>query len=337
MNNKISRRTIIKQGSFALAGLAMPFPLTAFSKYNKMKDKNQFDVIIIGGSYAGLSAAMALGRSLKNVIIIDSGKPCNRYTPYSHNFITQDGSVPAEISSKAKEQVLKYDTVKFLKGIAVDGKKTENGFEIVVQSGEKFSAKKLVFATGAKDVFPDIKGFEDCWGKSVIHCPYCHGYEFKKAKTAIIANGERAFHVATLVNNLTNKITIVTRGKADFKKEQLAKLKKHQISIIEKEVKEIKHQNGNISALVFEDDTAENFNAAYAAIPFEQHCKIPLDLGCEITENGLIKTDMFQKTSIPRIYACGDSASPMRSVAYATAMGNIAGAMLNNEMTEEEF
>ncbi|WP_206366835.1 NAD(P)/FAD-dependent oxidoreductase [Sphingobacterium sp. SGL-16] len=333
----MTRRELIKQCGFALTALAMPFPLITFSKDNSMTDKKQFDVIIIGGSYAGLSAAMALGRSLKNVLIIDSGKPCNRYTPHSHNFITQDGSVPGEIATKAKEQVLKYDTVKFLEGYAAEGKKTENGFEIAVESGERFSAQKLIFATGVKDIFPDIKGFEECWGKTVIHCPYCHGYEFKGAKTAVIAEGDRAFHVASLVNNLTDKITIVTRGKADFTEEQSVKLKNHQINIIEKEIEEIKHQNGNITALIFEDGTQENFDAAYAAIPFEQHCKIPLDLGCEITETGLIKVDMFQQTTVPGVYACGDNINPLRSVANAVSSGNITGAMVNHRLTEEKF
>lgn len=337
MSNKISRRTIIKQGGLVLTALAIPFPLTAFTKFNTMTDKNQFDVIIIGGSYSGLSAAMALGRSVKNVLIIDSGKPCNRYSPHSHNFITHDGAVPSEIATKAKEQVLNYNTVKFFNGLAVAGKKTNNGFEIQTKSGDKFSAKKLVFATGVKDIFPNIKGFEDCWGKSVIHCPYCHGYEFKGEKTAIIANGDRAFHVASLVNNLTNEITIITTGKAEFKEEQYAKLKNHKINIIEKEVKEIKHQNGTISTLIFEDGSEENFNVAYAAIPFEQHCKISLDLGCETTEMGHLKVDIFQKTTIPGIYACGDNSSPMRSVANAVATGNLVGAMVNNELTMEGF
>lgn len=302
-----------------------------------MKDNKEFDVIIIGGSYAGLSAAMALGRSMRNVLIIDSGKPCNRYTPHSHNFITHDGSVPGEIVAKAKEQVLKYDTVKFYQGMAVSGKKTENGFEIAIDSGEKFSSKKLVFATGVKDIFPDIKGFQDCWGKTVIHCPYCHGYEFKGAKTAIIANGERAFHMATLINNLTNKLTIITQGKPDFKEEQLIKLQKNKIQIIEKEVAEIQHQNGEIKNLIFKDGTKEDFDAAYAAIPFEQHSDIPKSLGCEITEMGHIKVDLFQKTTIPGIYACGDNSSPMRSVANAVATGNLTGAMVNNEITVEQF
>jgi len=328
---------MIKQGGLALTSLALPFPLTSFSKFNSMTDKNQFDVIIIGGSYAGLSAAMALGRSLRKVLIVDSGKPCNRYTPHSHNFITQDGSVPGEIAAKAKDQVLQYDTVIFFDGYATNGKKTDNGFEIAVQSGERFSAKKLVFATGVKDVFPDIKGFEECWGKTVIHCPYCHGYEFKGAQTAIIANGDRAFHLASLVHNLTDKITVVTGGKADFKDAQLAKLKSHRINIVEKAVKAIQHQNGNMTALIFDDGTEENFDAAYAAIPFEQHCQIPLDLGCEVTETGHIKVDMFQQTTVPGIYACGDNANPLRSVANAVSGGNTTGAMVNHHLTEEEF
>ena len=302
-----------------------------------MTDNKKFDVIIIGGSYAGLSAAMALGRSLRHVLIVDSGLPCNRQTPHSHNFITQDGEKPAVIAEKAKTQVLRYDTVKFHSDLAVSGKKIAQGFEIVTKSGDTFQAKKLIFASGVKDIMPDIKGFSQCWGISVIHCPYCHGYEFKKQKTAIMANGERAVHIASLVNNLTDNITILTSGKADFSAEQTAKLKKHHIAIVETKVSEIEHNNGYIKNVVFNDSSKMDFDAVYAAIPFEQHSDIPVLIGCELTEQGHIKTDMFQKTTVSGAFACGDNASMLRSVAYATSTGNIAGAMANNSMTEEEF
>ncbi|MGE4512522.1 MAG: NAD(P)/FAD-dependent oxidoreductase, partial [Chryseobacterium sp.] len=141
--------------------------------------ENNFDVIIIGGSYAGLSAGMALGRSLRNVLIIDSEKPCNRQTPHSHNFITQDGKRPKEISDLAKEQVAKYETVSFFNGTVIKTSKNDNGFEVETSYGEKFTAKKIILATGLKDIMPDIEGFSECWGISVIHCPYCHGYEVK--------------------------------------------------------------------------------------------------------------------------------------------------------------
>src|SRR3954466_4356302 len=118
-----------------------------------------FEVIIIGGSYAGLSAAMSLGRSLRKVLIIDSGLPCNRQTPHSHNFITHDGETPKAIADKAREQVLKYKTVHMQAGLAVSATKIENGFELTTADGEVLFTRKLLFATGVKDLMPDIPGF----------------------------------------------------------------------------------------------------------------------------------------------------------------------------------
>lgn len=302
-----------------------------------MTDNKDFEVIIIGGSYAGLSAAMALGRSLRNVLIIDSGLPCNRQTPHSHNFITQDGEKPGSIAEKAKAQVLNYNTVKFLNGLAVSGKKTEKGFTIITQTNATFNAQKLIFATGIKDIMPDIKGFAECWGISVIHCPYCHGYEFRGQKTGIMANGDRAFHLASLVNNLTDNISILTSGKADFTAEQTGKLEKHKIKIIEREISEIEHENGHIRNVIFKDSTEDDFKTVYAATPFAQHSGIPVSLGCELTEHGYIKVDDFQKTTINGVYACGDNAAMMRSVATAVYSGNLTGAMINKELTDEKF
>ena len=170
MRNNLTRRTIIKGGALAAACLTLPFPFTSFAKNNTMED-NRYEVIIIGGSYSGLSAAMALGRSLRRVLIIDSGLPCNRQTPHSHNFITQDGEKPAVIAQKAKDQVLKYDTVQFINGLAVKGEKTGEGYVITTDKGDSFTAKKLIFATGVKDIMPDIPGLADCWGDICYSLP----------------------------------------------------------------------------------------------------------------------------------------------------------------------
>ncbi len=302
-----------------------------------MTDNKTFDVIIVGGSYAGLSAAMALGRALRNVLIIDSGLPCNRQTPHSHNFITQDGEKPGVIAEKAKTQALNYNTVKFLNELAVSGKKTETGFIVTTQTGSVFTAKKLIFATGIKDIMPDIKGFPECWGISVIHCPYCHGYEVKNEKTGIMANGDFAFHYAQLIRNWTKELTIFTNGKSTLTPEQADTITKHNIPIIEKEIAYLKHENGNVEQLVFTDHSTFKLKAIYVRPAFEQHCKIPEMLGCELTEQGLLKVDLFQRTTVANVFACGDNASPLRSVANAIATGNFVGAMTNNGMTEEEF
>ncbi|HLO42690.1 MAG TPA: NAD(P)/FAD-dependent oxidoreductase [Leadbetterella sp.] len=321
----------------ALTALALPFPLKAFSKSNKMTDNKNFDVIIIGGSYAGLSSAMALGRSLRNVLIIDNGKPCNIQTPHSHNFLTQDGKTPKEISTSAKKQVEKYETIKLYNGLATSGVKTEKGFEITTHTNDKFTAKKLIFATGIKDTMPDIKGFAECWGISIIHCPFCHGYEHRYQNTGIIANGQKAFHLASMVNNLTKSVTILTNGKADFTTEQIEKLHKHNIKIIETKISEIEHKNGKLKNLIFKDGNKISYDVAYAVVPFIQHSDIPVSLGCELTEQGYLKVDFMQKTSVPNIYACGDNSIMMRSVANAVSSGNIAGAVANGELVHEQF
>ena len=302
-----------------------------------MADIKYFEVIIIGGSYAGLSAAMALGRSLRKVLIIDSGLPCNRQTPYSHNFITHDGKKPGEISKIAKAEVLKYHTVSFLEDIAIGAEKVDEGFKILTQSGIEFHAKKLIFATGIKDTMPDIKGFTECWGISVIHCPYCHGYEFKDKATGILANGARGFHLASMVSNLTDQVTLLTNGKPDFKDEQILKLKQHDIQILETAITAIEHQDGFIRQIIFADGTSRSFKALYAALPFTQHSNLPVSLGCELTEHGYIKVGSFQETNINGIYACGDNTNMMRSVALAVSTGSVAGAVVNGKLVEENF
>lgn len=300
-------------------------------------NKDLYEVIIIGGSYSGLSAAMALGRSLRKTLVIDSGKPCNEQTPHSHNFLTQDGKTPKEITTTAKKQVEEYENVSFHHGKAVDAAKTENGFEIITENGEKFSGKKLIIATGITDEIPDIKGFAECWGISLIHCPYCHGYEYRGKKTGIIANSERAVHIASLVKNLTDDVTVITRGKADFNDEQKEKLHRNNIHIIETEISELKHHNGMVENVVFTDGTEIPFEAVYAALPFHQHSKIPQILGCEFIETGHIKTDHFHKTNIPGVFVCGDNSSMMRSVSNAVMTGNVAGAMVNMELVTDCF
>jgi thioredoxin reductase len=302
-----------------------------------MQEQSNYEVIIIGGSYAGLSAAMSLGRSLRRVLVIDSGKPCNASTPHSHNFLTQDGKTPAEIADIAKRQLELYQTVHLIKDLATTGIKTPQGFEITLQSGKKFSGKKLIFATGIKDELLSIPGFSACWGISVVHCPYCHGFEYRERKTAILAHGDAAMHYALLVGNLTKDLTIFTNGGPDFSDEQLTKLRHHKINIIHTEVVEIEHEAGHLTHLKLKDGQRLPFDALYFKPPFKQHSAIPESLGCELNEQGHLKIDQTQKTTVDGVYACGDNSLMMRSVANAVATGNFTGAVVNKELATRQF
>jgi len=302
-----------------------------------MKQTKQYDVIIIGGSYAGLSAGMALGRALRRVLIIDSGDPCNKQTPHSHNFLTNDGKTPEEIAVLAKQQVSNYDTVMFLNALVTAGVKTKDVFEIQTQSGETFTSRKLVFATGIKNVIPGMPGFAECWGISVLHCPYCHGYEVRHQKTGILANGDAAFELASLISNWTNDLTVYTNGKSVFTDQQKKKFQRHKIGIAETVIDRIEQRDGYIEKIMFKDGGEAKVRAIYARLPFVQSSPVPQSMGCELTPEGYIKIDDTQKTTVQGIYACGDNASKMRTVANAVSMGTTTGLMLNKELIEEDF
>lgn len=298
---------------------------------------SNYEVIIIGGSYSGLSAAMALGRASRRTLIIDAGEPCNRQTPHSHNFITHDGEVPAVISAKAKEQVLAYPTITFVNDKALKAIKTKEGFEISTEAGNTYNTQKLLLTTGIKDVMPPIKGFSECWGISVIHCPYCHGYEVKNQKTALMANGPIAEHFLPILLQWTKDLTLFTNGESTVSDEVAAKFKKHNIAIIETEIASIEHANGYMESITLKDSSIHNFKAMYAKIPAVQHTFIPEDLGCTINDTGLIEVDEFKRTNVSGVYASGDCTSMGRAVIMAAEAGTKAAVSINNDLCLEAF
>ncbi|WEK17684.1 MAG: NAD(P)/FAD-dependent oxidoreductase [Candidatus Pedobacter colombiensis] len=297
-----------------------------------MKKNQNYDVVIIGGSYAGLSAALALGRAIRNVLIIDSGKPCNSQTPHSHNFLTQDGNTPVGIAALGKSEVMQYPTIEFLADLVTAVKGENNNFDVFTSSGKVIKARKLLFSTGVKDQMPDIPGFANCWGISVIHCPYCHGYEFKDQVTGILANGDTAHEMALLINNWTKKLSVFTNGRSELTEAQLQMLTALKIDVIEKPLREIEHKDGSLNQIIFGDGSRYALKALYARLPFEQHCVVPKEMGCELNKMGYLQVDELQKTSIAGVYAAGDNTSKFRAVSAAVAAGGKAGAFINHEL-----
>lgn len=297
----------------------------------------RFDVIVIGGSYAGLSAAMSLARALRKVLILDSGTPCNRFTPQSHNFITRDGESPSHISALAKAEVLKYPTVQFRDARAMAVTRSNDHFNIQTDNNAIYSSSMVVFATGVLDIIPDIAGFAECWGISILHCPYCHGYEFQKQRTGIFANGEAGYDQSKFISNWTSDLILYTNGKSTLTQQQTQNLKKRNIKIEEKEIEGFDHKKGFLKNIIYKDGTKEPLNVLYASPEVKQQCEIPRELGCEFTDHGRIEVDLFQKTTVPGIYAAGDNSSMGRAVSVAVAAGSVAGMMLNKEMIANDF
>ena len=329
-----TRRSFLRQCG-SLMAFALPFKLDL--REIKGMNKKRFDVIIVGGSYAGLSAAMGLGRALRTVLIIDSGKPANRFTPQSHNLLTHDGKSPGEIAAIAKQQVDEYKTINRINGLVVNAEKFPGGFNVELADGSAYVASKLIFATGIIDNFPDIPGFQECWGKSVLHCPYCHGYEVRNLETGILGNGDYAYDFGSLISNWTKSLTIYTNGPSTLTQQQTSKLHSHNIQIVEDRIEFLRHNNGYLVAIAFMNGATAAIKALYAKPSFRQHTDIPKALGCELTEDGYIKVDAAQHTTIPGIYACGDNVTKMRTVANAISMGTTTAITLNKDLILESF
>ncbi len=293
--------------------------------------EHDFEVAIIGGSIAGLSAAMTLGRSLRKTAVFDSGTACNRFAPRSHNFITADGLKPREILAKAREQVEKYDRVSFHDEEVTSVEKSETGFDISTRT-KKYTSKRVLLATGLRDILPDIPGFSECWGISILHCPYCHGYECRDERTGIIANGEAAYHLGTLINNWTRDITVLTNGTSELRNEEREKLEKLGVKVIEKEIARIDHKDGRATEVVFIDGTSEPIMHFYASVPFEQQNDVAESLGCKMSGHGHVDVDDEQRTSIEGVYAAGDCTAQARAISVAAASGTKAGFTINVEL-----
>lgn len=297
-----------------------------------MNSTTSFDVIIIGGSYGGMAAGMALGRALRSVLIIDASMPSNRMTPHSHNFLTHDGDTPADISRVARERLDAYASVRTISDVAVHVQRTTTGFQVETMCGNVFEATVLIFATGITDIMLTIDGFKECWGVSVLHCPYCHGYEVRHKNTGVLANGTSGYEYTLLLSNWTSQLALFTNGVSTLTEEQASDLHTRGITISEATISAINHTDGRLHGLSFDDGTCVDLDVVYAKCAFEQHCIIPATLGCVHSPEGYIVVDHQLQTSVEGIYACGDNSSPMRTVANAVATGTAAGMHVNKAL-----
>lgn len=302
--------------------------------------ERSFDVVIVGGSFAGLSAAMSLARAMKTVMILDRGTPCNRFTPHSHNFITHDGKAPADIAEEARKDVRKYPTVYMERGEVDSISKEDEGFMVRfsaegASAKEQFRAKKILLATGLEDILPPIEGFSDCWGKTILHCPYCHGYEYKNCTTAILGHDKRAFEQAKLIVNWAKGPFILSNGETQFTAEQQAVLGELGVKIHTGKIKRFVHKEGVLEKVVFEDGSVLILQVIYANPDFKQQSDLADRLGCKFTDRGYIEVDLFQKTSVRGVYAAGDNSTRGRSIAMAAAFGSLAGIMMSKELISQ--
>ncbi|MGI2033420.1 NAD(P)/FAD-dependent oxidoreductase [Rhizobium panacihumi] len=287
------------------------------------------DVIIVGGSYAGLSAALQLGRARRDVLIIDDGKRRNRFAAHSHGFLTQDGVDPAVIAADARAQVMEYKTINWLAGRAEAAERTEKGFAVTL-AGKRHHSRRLLLATGVRDILPEIAGLKERWGKSVFHCPYCHGYELNQGNIGVIAGSALSMHHALMLPDW-GLTTLLVNDAFEPDAEQLKSLTARGVTVERSPIREIIGH----ADIVLADGRRLGFAGLFALARYEMASPLAGQLGLQLEENpvgSVIKTDPMKETSMPGVFACGDVARPMASVALAVGDGNLAGAGLHRSL-----
>jgi thioredoxin reductase len=298
------------------------------------------DVVIVGGSSAGLSAGLYLGRMRRTVAVFDTGQPCNRYSHAAHGFLTRDHVPPAELLQIAREQLARYDTVHFLNDkvvkIEVKPKPNLRAFTVHSESGAPRMARKVVLATGIRDELPAIPGLEPLFGRSVFTCPFCDGWEQHDQPVAILGNGEEVNHTIYLLRNLTADLVLCTNGPATLNKTMRARIEAKGVRIIETPVASVTSEGEQLREIVFADGSRLPRHALFVRTTMTQHADLAIQLGCTINQAGFVQVDDFGRTNIPGLYAAGDMTTPMRQIILAAKSGASAAFGINADFIAEE-
>jgi len=292
------------------------------------------DAIVIGGSVAGLSAALYLARARRSVCVIDAGLPRNRFAEHSHGLFAHDGSAPRAMLRAARSQVAAYPTVTFIDGEAATATKTSDGFSVTLAAGDVFESVRLVLAFGISDELPGIPGLAERWGTSVLHCPYCHGYEFSGQRLGVLHVSPRSIHQAMLISEW-GPTTLYLNGSPEPDDASLAELTKRHVAIELAPVKALHGEGSRLSSLELADGKLSPADALYLGPRTHLNSEIPQQLGCELDDaqfGPIIRTDADRMTTVTGVYAAGDITRGAHTVTWAAADGVTAGLALHRSL-----
>lgn len=293
-----------------------------------------YDLIIIGGSYAGMAAALQMLRARRRVLIIDAGQRRNRFASHSHGFLSQDGSDPAEIAAIAKRQLQAYPTLTWLDDTAVDASGRNDAFVVTTAAGARYEARRLLLAVGVSDELPAVDGLRERWGRSVFHCPYCHGYELDQGAIGVIATGPLSVHQAQLLPEW-GTVTFLLNGALTLDGDARSALQQRGVSV---ETQAITRLQGHADVLLA-DGRSLSFAGLFTASRNAPSTPVADALGCALMETPLgtqYQTSDAKLTSVPGVYACGDAARMPHSVSLAVADGAWAGAQIHRSLVWPE-
>lgn len=290
----------------------------------------QLDAIVIGGSYAGLSAALQLARARRRVLVLDAGRRRNRFARAAHGFLAQDGRPPAEIVADARAQLLRYPTAWVLDRNATGARGQIGAFTVETESGESFAANRLVLAIGVADEMPAIAGVDERWGSTVFHCPYCHGYETNQGRLGVLAASEHSLQLARMLPDW-GQTALLTNGVLDMDAATAATLAARGVSVRTEKVLGIV----DACTVLLEGGDQIVLNGLFVSTRTRPSTPVAEWLGCEHFDSitgPAIRTDTQKSTTVPGVFACGDTTGIMASISFAASDGHMAGVATHRSL-----
>ncbi|MDP9801761.1 NAD(P)/FAD-dependent oxidoreductase [Acinetobacter calcoaceticus] len=293
------------------------------------------DVIIIGGSFAGLAAALQLGRTRRKVTVLDTGLPRNRFAGHSHGLLGHDHKPPLEILAEARQQLERYPTIRLVNAQADSISGSIDNFSVLTRDGQSFGARRLILSYGVVDQMPNVPGFAENWGSSIVPCPYCDGFEVADQHWGLVWSGPQSHNYVRLYHDWTDTLTVFADGH-EIPPDVLADLARRNITVVDGRVVEITHTEGRTATVYLDSHRNVTVDILFAHPRNKPSVSLHESLGLATVDTPFgiaVKVDERRETSIPGIYAAGDLANPlMASVTTAISQGAVAGISAQQSM-----
>lgn len=297
---------------------------------------NRYDVVIIGGGAAGLSAGLVLARARRRVLVIDSGDPRNGPAAHMHGYLSRDGMPPSELLVAGRTEVKGY-AGEVMSGtvndVVPDGK---HGFWLLLADGQRVSGRRLLVTTGLRDELPDIPGLRDRWARDVLHCPYCHGYEVRDRQLGVIGGTPAAVRYAQIVRQWTHDLVYFT-APGTLTAVERTQLLARAIGVVEGTVDGLVIDGADqLRGVRMDDGTVVPRDALFVPPRFVPNDGLLIGLGCNVDGDGWVTTDATGRTSVPGVWAAGNVVDPRAQVITAAGAGSAAAIALNGDLVDED-
>ncbi len=294
-----------------------------------------WDVIVVGAGPAGLSAALILGRCRRRVLVLDSNRPRNHASRAVHGFLTRDGIPPRELRRLAREQLAPYDTVRLAQLEVTRALPIASGFQIVLGDGTRRRSRKLLLATGVIDETPDLEGFDEFYGKSLFHCPYCDGWESRDRAIAVYGRGKNVVGLAIKLTAWSRDLVVCTDGER-LSSRHLALLDAHGIGARPQRIARLEGRRGQLERVIFADGEALARDVMFFSTRQRQASDLAAQLGCAFTRKGAVATGEYELTDVPGVFVAGDASRLVQLAIVAASEGAQAAFAINTQLTDED-